>query len=64
MKLRVNWKLEGTYTVDSSDIIEPKEGGYYEESVFEQCKEAIEDEPFVDVDPVADGKSTIEVVRV
>jgi len=59
MKLRVNWKLEGSYTLDSSDI-EDFEGN--DDSILEQATEAINDDPFVDVDPTADGKSTIEVV--
>lgn len=52
----VNWKLEGSYTVTTDDLELP------EDASIDEVKEVIEDDPFLDVSPITDGKDTIEVV--
>ena len=56
MKYRVNWKLEGTYTVTSEGLDLP------DDADIDEVKELIEEEPLLGVSPEADGKLTLEVI--
>lgn len=61
-KYKVKWKLEGSYIVDSEDVLNPEVEVLPGEEL-EAMQEAISEDPFVDVNPVIDGKETIEVER-
>ncbi len=61
MRLRVNWKLEGSCTLHSSDI------GKFEgddASVLEQATKAIKERLLSYAGPFSDRKVTVEVVKI
>jgi hypothetical protein len=60
-KYRVNYTITGTYTVDSSDVLGDESLSEAEEQ--EQMEEAINEDPFADVDPINDGAVKVEVVK-
>lgn len=59
MKYKVSYTIVGEYEVDGKDF-DFDEG----EESLEEVKRAIQDDPFVDCNPVTDGKVTIEVEEV
>lgn len=64
MKLRVNYTIKGSYTLDSSDLELELDEDATNKDILEAATEAINEEPLLDIDPVADGITTIEVVEV